>query len=205
MHHYKLLLIILFLSITGLAKAAPEASGDSGNHQTAIFAGGCFWCTESDFDKVEGIVETTSGYIGGHQKNPTYKQVSAGRTGHTEAVKIIFDASQVSYTELLDVFWHSIDPTTTDQQFCDHGSQYRSEIFYHDAQQKKLAERSKMALENNKPFSSSIVTMITQATEFYPAEDYHQNFHNKNPIRYKLYRYNCGRDKRLTQLWGETD
>lgn len=200
MHHYKLLLIILFLSITGLAQAA---SGESSDHQTAIFAGGCFWCTESDFDKVKGVVETTSGYIGGHQKNPTYKQVSAGRTDHTEAVKIIFDASQVSYAELLDVFWHSIDPTTDDQQFCDHGSQYRSEIFYQNAQQKKLAEQSKMALENNKPFSDNIVTMITQATEFYAAEDYHQDFHNKNPIRYKLYRYNCGRDKRLTQLWGE--
>ncbi len=199
MNHYKLLLIILFLTISGLAKAAPA------DHQTAIFAGGCFWCTESDFDKIEGVVETTSGYIGGHQKNPTYKQVSAGRTGHTEAVKITFDASQVSYAELLDIFWHSIDPTTVDSQFCDHGSQYRSEIFYHDEQQKKLAEQSKVALENNKPFSGSIVTMITQATEFYPAEDYHQDFHNKNPIRYKLYRYNCGRDKRLTQLWGKTD
>ncbi len=208
MYHYRLLSLIFSFILAGsfnIASAANNASMDTDHKQTAIFAGGCFWCVESDFDKVAGVVETISGYIGGHQKNPSYKQVSAGGSGHTEAVKITFDSRQVSYAELLDIFWHSIDPTTVDRQFCDHGSQYRTEIFYHDGHQKKLAEQSKAALERNKPFSSSIVTRITQASEFYPAEDYHQDFHHKNPLRYKLYRYNCGRDKRLTQLWGKTD
>jgi len=171
--------------------------------ETAIFAGGCFWCTESDFDKVKGVLATTSGYIGGHKNNPTYKQVSAGNTGHAEAVKLEYDPKQVSYTELLAVFWRNIDPTTPNAQFCDHGSQYRSAIFYMNDEQKKLAQESRSALEMSKPFKEPIVTEITQASQFYPAESYHQNYHYRNPLRYKYYRYGCGRDARLEQLWGE--
>lgn len=171
--------------------------------ETAIFAGGCFWCTESDFDKVKGVLATTSGYIGGHKNNPTYKQVSAGNTGHAEAVKLEYDPKQVSYTELLAVFWRNIDPTTPNAQFCDHGSQYRSAIFYMNDEQKKLAQESRSALEMSKPFKEPIVTEITQASQFYPAESYHQNYHDRNPLRYKYYRYGCGRDARLEQLWGE--
>ncbi len=170
---------------------------------TAIFAGGCFWCTESDFDKVKGVVATTSGYIGGHKNNPTYKEVSAGGTGHTEAVKVEYDPKQVSYAELLTVFWRSVDPTTADAQFCDHGSQYRSGIFYMNAEQKKLSLASKSALEMNKPFKEAIVTEVTQASQFYPAEAYHQNYHDRNPVRYKYYRWGCGRDARLEELWGK--
>ena len=175
------------------------------NQETAIatFAGGCFWCMEGPFDKLTGVISTTSGYTGGHTKNPTYKQTSSGNTGHTEAVQIVYDPTQVSYEKLLDVFWHNIDPTTPDQQFCDRGSQYRSEIFYHGDQQKNLADASKYALNNNKPFKQPIVTQITKASTFYAAEDYHQNYYKKNPVRYKYYRYSCGRDKRLEALWGE--
>ena len=175
------------------------------NQETAIatFAGGCFWCMEGPFDKLTGVISTTSGYTGGHTKNPTYKQTSSGNTGHTEAVQIVYDPTQVSYEKLLDVFWHNIDPTTPDQQFCDRGSQYRSEIFYHGDQQKNLADASKYALNNNKPFKQPIVTQITKASTFYAAEDYHQNYYKKNPIRYQYYRYSCGRDKRLEALWGE--
>lgn len=172
--------------------------------EAAVFAGGCFWCTESDFDKVKGVVATTSGYIGGHKKDPTYKEVSAGGTGHAEAVKIEYDPKQVSYAELLKVFWRNIDPTMPDAQFCDHGSQYRSAIFYINDEQKRLALASKSALEVNKPFKESIVTEITQASMFYPAEDYHQNYHDRNPVRYKYYRWGCGRDARLEELWGKS-
>lgn len=171
--------------------------------ETAIFAGGCFWCTESDFDKVPGVVSTTSGYIGGHQQNPTYQQVSAGGSGHTEAVQVVYDPTQVSYARLLDKFWHSIDPTTPDAQFCDHGSQYRSAIFYLNNEQKQLAEASKVALEKNKPFKQSIVTQIVAASTFYPAEAYHQNYHERNSVRYNYYRWSCGRDQRLEELWGK--
>ena len=169
----------------------------------AIFAGGCFWCMEHPFDVLPGVVSTTSGYIGGQKKNPTYEEVSAGRTGHTEAVQVVYDPKKVTYEKLLDVFWHNIDPTVKDQQFCDHGSQYRSGIFYVDDEQKRLAEASKAALDRNKPFSAAIVTEITRASEFYPAEDYHQDFYLKNPLRYKYYRSGCGRDARLKQLWGK--
>jgi peptide-methionine (S)-S-oxide reductase len=204
---------ITFLLVAGLlAPGLLHAQQDSVNertstqkYETAIFAGGCFWCVESDFDKVPGVVKTISGYIGGHKKSPTYKEVSAGRTGHTEAVQISYDASQVSYEQLLDVFWHSIDPTTPNSQFCDHGDQYRTGIFYTNAQQQRLAGESKAALEKSKPFKAPIVTEITQAGEFYPAEDYHQDYYKKNPIRYKYYRYSCGRDQRLEQLWGKAN
>ena len=158
---------------------------------------------EPPFDKLDGVISTTSGYIGGHKENPTYKEVSSGRTGHTEAVQIVYDPARVSYRELLNEFWHNIDPTSANGQFCDRGNQYRSEIFYHDDTQKAQAEQSRAALEELKPFEADIVTGITQASTFYPAEDYHQDYYIKNPVRYKFYRYGCGRDNRLEQLWGK--
>ena len=170
--------------------------------RTATFAGGWFWCMEPPFDKLDGVISTTSGYIGGHQKNPTYKQVSAGSTGHTEAVQIEYDSNKISYDELLKVFWRNIDPTTPDQQFCDRGSQYRSGIFYHDAQQKQLAEASLQNIIKTRPFDPPVVTEISAATAFYPAEEYHQDYYLKNPLRYKYYRFACGRDSRLEELWG---
>lgn len=171
--------------------------------QTAVFAGGCFWCTESDFDKVKGVVSTTSGYIGGSVKNPTYEQVSAGGTGHAEAVEIKFDPKKITYANLLKVYWLSIDPLTENRQFCDSGSQYRSAIFYIGESQKKQALAYKKSLEVSKFFKQPIVTEITAATTFYPAEDYHQDYHNKNPVRYNYYRSSCGRDARLKQVWGK--
>ena len=170
----------------------------------ATFAGGCFWCMEPPFDKLPGVISTTAGYTGGHTRNPTYEQVSSGQTGHAEAVEVEYDPKRISYENLLDVFWHNIDPTQRDGQFCDHGSQYRTAIFYHDDEQKRLAEASKAALVKNKPFKGEIVTEITRATEFYRAEDYHQDFYRKNPIRYKFYRTGCGRDARLKELWGKS-
>ncbi len=195
----------LFRSLThlllcGVISAASIAQAS----ETAIFAGGCFWCVESDFDKLEGVVSTTSGYIGGHVKSPTYQQVSAGQTGHAEAVAIVFDPQKISYEALLDHFWRNIDPTVENRQFCDHGSQYRSEIFYLTDEQKRLAEASKAALIKSKPFEAPIVTPITKAGTFYPAEEYHQDYYQKNPIRYKYYRWGCGRDQRLETLWGKS-
>lgn len=170
--------------------------------KVATFAGGCFWCTEADFDKVPGVVSTTSGYIGGKTDNPTYEQISAGGTGHAEAVQVVYDPAKVSYEKLLDVYWHSIDPFAKNRQFCDRGDQYRSAIFYHDAEQRQLAEKTKAELEaklKQQPFE----TQIVMATKFYPAEDYHQDFHIKNATKYKFYRWNCGRDQRLEQIWGK--
>jgi peptide-methionine (S)-S-oxide reductase len=168
----------------------------------ATFAGGCFWCVEADFDKVEGVVSTTSGYIGGQLANPKYEQVAAGTTGHAEAVEIVFDPRKVSYEKLLDVYWRSIDPTVVNRQFCDAGSPYRTAIFVHDEAQRRAAAASKAALERNKPFPQPIVTPIEAATTFYPAEEYHQDYHLKNPLRYRYYRSGCGRDARLKELWG---
>jgi peptide-methionine (S)-S-oxide reductase len=169
----------------------------------ATFAGGCFWCMEPPFDKLDGVISTTSGYTGGQKLNPTYEEVSAGRTGHTEAMQIVYDPKKVSYEKLLEVFWHNVDPTIKDAQFCDHGNQYRTGIFVHDEQQKLAAENSKAALEKSKPFKAALVTEIATATQFYPAEDYHQDYYLKNPIRYKFYRNGCGRDARLKELWGD--
>ena len=171
----------------------------------ATFAGGCFWCMEPPFDKLPGVISTTSGYTGGQIRNPTYEQVSGGQSGHAEAVQVEYDPKRISYEKLLEVFWHNIDPTQRDGQFCDHGPQYRTAIFYHNDEQKRLAEASKAALVKNKPFKGEIVTEITRATEFYPAEDYHQDFYRKNPIRYKFYRTGCGRDARLKELWGRSE
>ena len=172
----------------------------------ATFAGGCFWCVEADFDKVDGVISTTSGYTGGRVANPTYQQVSAGGTGHTEAVKIVYDPAKVSYEKLLDVFWRNHDPLTKNAQFCDHGEQYRAGIFYHDDEQRRLAEASKQAAQARlKQTKQTIQTEISPAGAFYAAEDYHQDFYQKNPVRYKFYRFNCGRDKRLEQVWGSND
>lgn len=184
-----------------LALLIATAFGADDDLAVATFAGGCFWCTEADFDKVDGVVSTTSGYIGGHTENPTYKEVSGGGTGHTEAVEIRYDPDKVSYQELLDVFWVNHDPTTDDRQFCDKGRQYRPGIFYHDAEQKRLAEASKRQVDKEQPFP--VVTEITEATTFYAAEEYHQDYYRKNPIRYKFYRFSCGRDARLEELWGK--
>lgn len=180
--------------------AVPAAAGDAGH---ATFAGGCFWCLEADFEKVGGVLTVTSGYTGGTAEDPTYKQVSSGRTGHTEAIRVVFDPAVVTYDELLDVFWRNIDPTVNDRQFCDVGSQYRPGIFYHDEEQRAAAERSLAELEADKPFPEPILTQITAATAFYPAEAYHQDYYKKNPVRYAYYRKGCGRDQRLEELWGE--
>ena len=169
----------------------------------AIFAGGCFWCMEPPFDVLDGVVSTTSGYIGGSVDDPTYEQVSAGATGHAEAVRIEFDPTKVSYEKLLDVFWHNVDPTDAGGQFCDRGSQYRTSVFVLDDDQRAAAEASKARLATTKPFAGEIVTPIVDAGTFWPAEEYHQDYYEKNPLRYKYYRWGCGRDARLEQLWGD--
>ena len=171
----------------------------------ATFAGGCFWCVEEAFEKVPGVTAAVSGYMGGKTKNPTYEQVSTGGSGHAEVVQVEFDPAKVTYAKLLDVFWKNIDPTQPNGQFCDHGSQYRSAIFYHDAEQKKLAEASKVALDKSKPFKGDIVTQIVPAGEFYAAEDYHQDFYKKSALRYKFYKTGCGREARLQSLWGKAE
>ena len=186
----------------GLITASALAQAPAAPRTKATFAGGCFWCVEADFDKVDGVLSTTSGYIGGKLANPTYAQVSAGLTGHTEAVEIVYDPRKVSYEKLLEVFWVNVDPTVKDRQFCDIGSQYRTGIFVHDDAQRRAAETSKAALEKSKPFKAPIVTPIETATTFYPAEEYHQDYYKKNPIRYNFYRSGCGRDARLKDLWG---
>lgn len=184
----------------GVAAATGTASGQP--TVKATFAGGCFWCEESAFEKVPGVLSATSGYTGGNVPNPTYEQVSAGGTGHKEAVEVVFDPAKVSYKQLLDVFWRNSDPTDAGGQFCDRGPEYRSQIFYHDEAQRKLAEESKQAVEKTKRFKEPVVTEITPAGPFYRAEEYHQKYHSKNPVRYKFYRFNCGRDRRLQELWG---
>jgi peptide-methionine (S)-S-oxide reductase len=188
-----------------MAVASIATSGNAGDGETeyATFAAGCFWCIEADFEKIEGVLSVTSGYTGGTVANPTYKQVSAGETGHTEAVRVVYDPTIVSYEELLAIFWRNIDPTVADRQFCDVGEQYRSGIFYHDESQRKAAMESRAALEKTKPFTEAIVTEITAATAFYPAEAYHQDYAEKHPLRYSYYRKGCGRDRRLSELWGE--
>jgi peptide-methionine (S)-S-oxide reductase len=168
----------------------------------AIFAGGCFWCMEGPFDKLDGVISTTSGYTGGTKKDPSYQEVSAGQTGHAEAVEVVYNPAKVTYERLLEVFWRNIDPTTKDAQFCDHGSQYRSGIFYLDDTQKAAAVASRSALDKGKTLKTAIVTEITAATQFYPAEDYHQDYYIRNPVRYRFYRSGCGRDARLNELWG---
>ncbi|MCB1662849.1 MAG: peptide-methionine (S)-S-oxide reductase MsrA [Pseudomonadales bacterium] len=194
---------ICFLLALTCAGLYPTLTSAQTNLVKATFAGGCFWCMEPPFDKLEGVVSTTSGYTGGEQKNPNYEQVSSGRSGHAEAVQVLYDPDKISYQTLLETFWHNIDPTVVNRQFCDSGSQYRTAIFYHNDTQRELAEQSKQSLITRKPFTEDIVTEITAADIFYPAEDYHQDYYIKNPIRYKYYRYGCGRDKRLEALWGK--
>ena len=193
------------LSQVPAGPAKPAAVGAAAVPTTttkATFAGGCFWCVEADFDKVPGVVSTTSGYIGGSTANPTYEQVSAKTTGHAEAVEIVFDPAKVRYEQLLEIYWRTIDPTTPDRQFCDVGSPYRTAIFTHGPQQAAAAAASKAALEKNKPFKEPIVTTVEPAGAFYAAEGYHQDYYKKNPVRYSYYRTSCGRDARLQVLWG---
>jgi peptide-methionine (S)-S-oxide reductase len=181
-------------------KMAPKPAPAAGKLAKATFAGGCFWCMEGPFDKIDGVVSTTSGYTGGQKKNPTYEEVSSGATGHAESVEIVYDPAKVSYQKLLDTFWHNIDPLVKDRQFCDAGTQYRSAIFYRTEEERRLAEASKAAVQ--KRFKEPVQTQIVPAGPFYPAEEYHQDYYVKNPVRYKFYRNGCGRDRRLEQLWG---
>ena len=204
----KIQLLTGLLSVSLMLMTASVSAKDSGKAasvprlEKAMFAGGCFWCMEPAFDKLEGVKAVISGYTGGHKKNPTYEEVSSGATGHAEAIEITYDPAVISYSKLLDVFWHNIDPTVKDRQFCDVGAQYRTAIWYQNEAQRRLAEESKKALEKSHRFKWPIYTEITQATQFYPAEDYHQKYYQKNHLRYKFYRYNCGRDQRLKELWG---
>ena len=191
---------ILGILFAGMASLSPSLAAEK--LETAIFAGGCFWCVESDFDHVPGVVKTISGYTGGTLKDPTYQQVTAGGTGHIEAVEIHFDPTKTSYAKLLDAFWHSVDPTDGGGQFCDRGESYQTAIFATSPEQKRIAEESKKRLADRAVLKQPVVTPIRDAAPFYPAETYHQDYYTKNPLRYKLYRYGCGRDARLLELWG---
>jgi peptide-methionine (S)-S-oxide reductase len=184
-------------SVQTTSQAATEATLGK-----AYFAGGCFWCMEEVFENVDGVLSATSGYMGGTVANPRYEEVSAGRTGHAESVEVVYDPAKVSYQKLLEAFWRNVDPLTPNAQFCDHGSQYRSAIFFRTDEEKRASDTSKLAIEQSKRFKEPIVTQIVQASQFYPAEEYHQDFYKKNPVRYKFYKYNCGRAKRLEELWG---
>jgi peptide-methionine (S)-S-oxide reductase len=195
------LITVFLLACTALVHFNDSASAK--DLAVATFAGGCFWCMEKPFDEVQGVISTTSGYIGGKTVNPTYEQVSAGTTGHAEAVHVIYDPTKVSYKTLLNVFWHNVDLLDAGGQFCDRGNQYRSGIFYHTDEQRKLAEKTKQALAASGRFSKPIATQIVAAGKFYPAEGYHQNYYQTNSIKYQFYRFSCGRDKRLTELWGK--
>ena len=192
------LVLVTALSVAAAAIAAAQDTG----HAKATFAGGCFWCVEEAFEKVPGVILAVSGYTDGKVDNPSYRQVTGGQTGHAEAVEVIFDPAQVTYEQLLDVFWRNVDPTVVDRQFCDVGDQYRTAIFVHDDEQRRLAEASKQTLQASKPFAEPIVTPIVTASTFYPAEDYHQDYYKHNPLRYKFYKWNCGRAQRLAELWG---
>ncbi len=189
-------ILALSCSLAVVVNAEPDT-------QKAIFAGGCFWCMEPPFDALDGVISTTSGYIGGTVAAPTYKQVSSGSTGHTEALEIVYNPNKITYEKLLATFWLNIDPVDGGGQFCDRGSQYRSEVFYTSEQQRELAEKSKQQLNDGDVLPSPVHTAITAASQFYPAEDYHQNYYQKNPKRYKFYSWNCGRKQRLLQLWGK--
>ncbi|TKB65627.1 MAG: peptide-methionine (S)-S-oxide reductase MsrA [Nitrospira sp.] len=183
-------------------QSANQAAADT-TPGKAYFAGGCFWCMEEVFEKVDGVLSATSGYMGGTASNPTYEEVSAGRTGHAESVEVVYDPAKVSYQKLLDAFWRNVDPITPNAQFCDHGNQYRSAIFFQTDEEKRASDSSKQTIEQSRRFKEPIVTQIVMAPQFYPAEEYHQDFYKKNPIRYKLYKYNCGRAQRLDELWGK--
>lgn len=192
----------VWLALASLLAVVTLSSAEAQTRAAAVFAGGCFWCVEAAFDKVDGVLSTTSGYTGGTKVNPTYEQVSAGRTGHYESLKVEYDPTRVSYEKLLDVFWHNIDPVDATGQFCDKGSQYRAAIFVGNDSERAQAEASKAALEKSGKLPGPIVTEILPATVFYPAEEYHQDYYLKNPAHYKFYRWSCGRDNRLEQVWG---
>ena len=192
--------LVFLLLIFGAAGTA--VAGEGAGLARATFAGGCFWCMEHPFEELEGVRQTVSGYTGGKKENPTYGEVSSGVTGHAEAVEILYDPDRITYEELLDVFWRNIDPTTLNRQFSDVGSQYRTAIFTHDGEQKRLAEESKAAMEASGRFGKPIVTEIVPAAAFYPAEEYHQDYYRKNPVRYRLYRFGSGRDRYLDRVWG---
>ena len=198
-------LSVLTLAILLVGAWSVQSTGQAAADATlgkAYFAGGCFWCMEEAFEKVEGVLSATSGYMGGTAADPSYEEVSAGRTGHAESVEVVYDSAKVSYQKLLDAFWRNVDPITPNAQFCDHGSQYRSAIFFQTDEEKRASETSKQAIEQSKRLTEPIVTQIVLASQFYPAEEYHQDFYKKNPLRYKIYKYNCGRAKRLEALWG---
>jgi peptide-methionine (S)-S-oxide reductase len=197
---------LALLAVAGSSVPAPAASpspAPAAGLARATFAGGCFWCMEGPFDKVPGVVSTTSGYTGGSVPRPSYEMVSSGTTGHAESVDVVYDPKKVSYSQLLDVYWHNVDPTDGGGQFCDRGNQYRTAIFYRGDEERRLAEQSKKDIEASGKLKKPIVTQIVPAGEFYPAEDYHQDYSIKNPVRYRYYRFNCGRDARLKDLWGQ--
>lgn len=198
------LLQFLALFLLTMRVFAADPLPEPGNGlEAATFAGGCFWCVEHAYDQVEGVVETISGYTGGEEREPTYRQVSAGRTGHAEAVRVVYDPAHVDYGHLLYVFWRNIDPTVRDRQFCDSGSQYRTAIYYHSEEQRRLAERTRGEIEAHGELPGSIKTELEPAGPFWVAEEYHQDYAHKNPIRYKFYYSACGRADRLEELWGE--
>ena len=194
--------LALAAALASAALAQGPAPAPKAGQAVATFAGGCFWCMEPPYDKLPGVIATTSGYMGGAKKYPTYEEVSRGVSGHAEVVQVLYDPSKVSYDKLLEVFWVNIDPTVSDRQFCDHGTQYRTAIFVHTPEQRKAADASKAAIEKSKPFKEPIVTPVVDAGDFWPAEDYHQDYYRKNPARYTYYRTGCGRDARLKELWG---
>jgi len=201
--------VVLGLALAGALLVAGPAQAKEGAPATGVrrvekatFAGGCFWCMEAPFDKLDGVVSVTVGYTGGRTVKPTYEEVSAGGSGHAESIEIVFDPAKIGYDKLLAVFWRNVDPTTPNRQFCDVGTQYRTAIFYHGEEQKRLAEATKKALEESRRLPGGIATEIVPAAAFWPAEEYHQHYYRRNPVRYKFYRYNCGRDRRLEELWG---
>lgn len=201
----RLILFIIGLLIwMPFAVTLSNAALGTATKAKAYFAGGCFWCMEEAFEQIDGVLWVFSGYMGGNVANPTYEQVSSGRTGHAEAVEVTYDPEKVSYQQLLDVFWRNVDPLTPNAQFCDHGSQYRSAVFYTTDEEQRLAEASKTVIEQTKQFPAPIVTELVPASTFYQAEDYHQDYYKKNPFRYKYYKYSCGRAKRLEALWGKS-
>lgn len=196
-------LLVLLLSLSILPIPGGTAAPPGSSSEKATFAGGCFWCMEEAFEGIAGVLSVVSGYTGGTHANPTYEEVSAGRTGHAESIEIVFDPAVVSYEQLLDAFWHNVDPTTPDRQFCDHGTQYRPAIFYHDDRQKQLAEISRQRIAREKTFAGPLAVEITAVSTFYPAEEHHQDYYKRNPIRYKYYKFSCGRAQRLEELWGK--
>jgi len=202
-----LLMSLIFISSLNYANAGEsdkmsEKQNSGENIKEAVFAGGCFWCIEKPYEQVDGVISATSGYIGGHTKNPTYKDVSGGRSGHYEAINVVYDSSKISYKELLEIFWVNIDPHDAYGQFCDKGQQYSSAIFYGNDSEKKLAEESIEYLTKERNLKGKIYTQLIKTSKFYDAEDYHQDYYKKNPVRYKFYRYRCGRDSRLDDIWG---